>query len=68
MTLSIATEILYDLMYERQSSCPFIEDDTSICKASSMIALDEIRKDKYCYNEDYEDCPIFLVKRLNGNV
>lgn len=68
MTLSTTTEILYDLMYERQCYCPFIEDDGSICKASSMIALDRIRINKYCYNEDYEDCPIFLVKRLNGNV
>lgn len=45
--------------------CPYCDSETEVCDAScSSIAIDDGMKTKYCANEDYDDCPIFLVKNL----
>ncbi|HIJ59728.1 MAG TPA: hypothetical protein HPP56_03825 [Nitrospirae bacterium] len=68
MTILATSEILSDLIQGRRTFCPFFENNPTVCGASSLIILDKNRKKKYCHSEDYEDCPIFLVKRLNGKV
>lgn len=45
--------------------CPYCDMETEICIAScSALEIDEKLRVKYCTNEDYDDCPIFLVKKL----
>ncbi len=49
----------------RAFTCPYDDIDTDICTAScSSMSIDERMRMKYCANEDYDDCPIFLVKNL----
>jgi len=48
--------------------CPYCDEGTGICTAScSAMLVDGRMKMKYCGNEDYDDCPIFLVKQLTGS-
>lgn len=45
--------------------CPYCDNETEICTAScSSMLIDSRMRMKYCGNEDYDDCPIFLVKQL----
>ena len=46
-------------------NCPFYGLHTDICTAScSTMLVDERTRGKYCGNEDFDDCPIFLVKTM----
>jgi hypothetical protein len=48
-----------------EAVCPYCNMETEICDAScSSLEVDERMRMKYCANEDYDDCPIFLVKKL----
>lgn len=45
--------------------CPFHDLRTDICTAScSAMRIDARLRGKYCGNEDFDDCPIFLVKKI----
>lgn len=45
--------------------CPYCDNETGICTAScSSMLIDNRMRMKYCGNEDYDDCPMFLVKQL----
>jgi len=56
MSLMTASELLL---------CPYCDDETEICMAScSSMLVDSRMRMKYCGNEDYDDCPIFMVKQL----
>lgn len=53
------------LTQEDMTMCPYCNTEAEICNAScSVLEIDERMKMKYCANEDYDDCPIFLVKKL----
>lgn len=59
MSLMTANTIMMETL------CPYCNADAEICDAScSALEIDERMKMKYCANEDYDDCPIFLVKKL----
>lgn len=46
-------------------TCPYCDMEIDICTAScSSMEIDNRMRMKYCVNEDYDDCPIFLVKKL----
>jgi hypothetical protein len=46
--------------------CPYGDCDTAVCTASCFaMTIDSRTRGKYCANEDYDDCPIFLVKGLS---
>ncbi len=48
-----------------EALCPYCNTEAEICNAScSSMWIDNRTKTKYCANEDYDDCPIFLVKNL----
>jgi hypothetical protein len=48
-----------------ETMCPYCNKETEICDAScSSLEIDEDIMTKYCANEDYDDCPIFLVKKM----
>lgn len=48
-----------------ETICPYCDTEAEICNAScSALEIDDRMKMKYCTNEDYDDCPIFLVKKL----
>ncbi|MFQ3573259.1 MAG: hypothetical protein SNJ53_01345 [Thermodesulfovibrionales bacterium] len=66
MTISATTDILFEISQNTMVMCPFVSDGA--CKASSLMTLDTERLGKFCGCEDYEDCPIFLAKRLNGGL
>ena len=45
--------------------CPYCDKETEVCTAScSSMLTDNRMRMKYCGNEDYDDCPIFMVKQL----
>ena len=49
----------------RKAACSYYDAGTTVCTAScSSMLVDDRTKAKYCANEDYDDCPIFLVKRI----
>jgi hypothetical protein len=53
------------LIQEGNPVCPYCDTEAEICNAScSALEVDERMRIKYCANEDYDDCPIFLVKKL----
>lgn len=53
----------------RSSTCPFDDGIADICAAScSAMPIDERMRMKYCANEDYDDCPIFLVQKLTRRI
>ncbi len=59
MSLMTDNAIAFEIM------CPHCNTETEICDAScSALEIDDMMKMKYCANEDYDDCPIFLVKKL----
>lgn len=59
MSLMTAYAITLDAM------CPYCNTESEICDAScSSMEIDDRMRMKYCANEDYDDCPIFLVKSL----
>jgi hypothetical protein len=59
MAMSLMTAIKMDTI------CPYCNTEADICNAScSALEIDDRMKMKYCANEDYDDCPIFLVKNL----
>ncbi|MCL5237268.1 MAG: hypothetical protein M1353_05410 [Nitrospirae bacterium] len=65
--MGTATEKLYTATggKARTYTCPFDDIETDICTAScSSMPIDERMRMKYCANEDYDDCPVFLVKKL----
>ncbi len=48
-----------------ETICPYCDAGTDICNAScSSLVIDERMRTKYCENEDYDDCPIFMAKKL----
>jgi hypothetical protein len=48
-----------------ESMCPYCDMQSDICRAScSSMVIDDYLKTKYCIHEDYDDCPVFLVKKL----
>jgi len=54
-----------NVMTASEIFCPYCNNETEICDAScSSMWIDDRMKTKYCANEDYDDCPIFLVKNL----
>jgi hypothetical protein len=54
-----ANAIAFEIM------CPYCDTGAEICNAScSALEIDDRMKMKYCANEDYDDCPIFIVKNL----
>ncbi|MFA5354242.1 MAG: hypothetical protein WC291_08425 [Thermodesulfovibrionales bacterium] len=55
------------LWYDDDSFCPYCDRESEICGAScsSMSVGMEMRL-KYCLREDFDDCPVFLAKRLSG--
>lgn len=62
-TLSFAQEMI--LTQKNKPICPHCNTGTGICDAScSALEIDDRMKMKYCANEDYDACPIFLVKKL----
>jgi len=44
-------------------ACPYNGLNTCRASLSSMI-IDKRRKEDYCSDENYDDCPIFLAKIL----
>jgi hypothetical protein len=45
--------------------CPYCDMGVDICTAScSSMEIDNRMRMKYCANENYDDCPIFLVKNM----
>ncbi|MCX8027371.1 MAG: hypothetical protein N3A62_05900 [Thermodesulfovibrionales bacterium] len=66
MTVTATTDLLFEIKQQGKTVCPFKSDD--ICKASPLTTIDDLRMGKFCTCEDYEDCPMFLVKRLQGRV
>jgi hypothetical protein len=63
MTIALTQERV--LIQEAKTICPHCDTEAEICNAScSALEIDERMKMKYCANEDYDDCPIFLVKQL----
>lgn len=59
MSFMTANAIAFEIM------CPYCNTDTKICDAScSALEIDDMIKMKYCASEDYDECPIFLVKKL----
>jgi hypothetical protein len=48
-----------------QTSCPYEDIVTDICRASvSSMNLGLVADLKFCTGEDYDGCPIFLSKIL----
>ena len=46
-------------------ACPFAETETNICLASlSAMVIGPGCRQGYCFNDNYDDCPIFLAKSL----
>lgn len=44
-------------------ACPY--NGFNICRASlSSMMIDKKRKEDYCCDENYDDCPIYLAKIL----
>lgn len=68
MTVLATSTVLADLVAHRIVACPFCNLNSTHCGASSAIDIDENRRKKYCNSEDYEDCPIFLVRNMLGIV
>lgn len=63
MAIALTQELA--LIQEGETMCPYCNTEAEICDAScSALEIDERMKTKYCTNEDYDDCPIFLVKNL----
>lgn len=59
MSLITADTIAFETL------CPYCNTDAEICDAScSALEIDDRMKRKYCASEDYDDCPIFLIKNL----
>lgn len=47
--------------------CPYGDCRTAVCTASCFaMNIDGRTRSKYCDSDDYDDCPIFLVKGLSG--
>jgi hypothetical protein len=44
-------------------ACPYKGIDTCQASLSSMM-IDKKRKEDYCVDENYDDCPIYLAKIL----
>lgn len=66
MTVVATSDILDEINRKKQAVCPLLSDNT--CRVSPNITLDIARLIRFCSCEDYEDCAIFLAKRLNGRV
>ncbi|MBZ0154661.1 MAG: hypothetical protein K8I29_00410 [Alphaproteobacteria bacterium] len=48
-----------------ETRCPYYSGGLEICTAScSSMGINVRMKLKYCGNEDYDDCPLFLAKGL----
>jgi len=63
MTIALMQEMA--LIQENKPMCPHCNTEAEICNAScSALEIDDRMKIKYCANEDYDDCPIFLVKKI----
>jgi len=63
MAIALTQEMA--LIQEDKTMCPYCNTEADICNAScSSLEIDDRMKMKYCANEDYDDCPIFLVKNL----
>ncbi|MEW6739625.1 MAG: hypothetical protein AB1325_06920 [Nitrospirota bacterium] len=63
MTIALTQEMA--LIQEDKTMCPYCNTEAEICNAScSALEIDDRMRIKYCTNEDYDDCPIFLVKKL----
>ncbi|MDA8169650.1 MAG: hypothetical protein M0Z59_08155 [Nitrospiraceae bacterium] len=46
-------------------SCPYYSKKIDLCMASLFyFAIDKLREEYYCGNEDYDQCPMFLSKLL----
>ncbi len=68
MTVTATSLVLNDLMNHKIVSCPYSDCLALRCKASSLINVDTVRKERFCSTEDYEDCPVFLVRNMLGAV
>ena len=45
--------------------CPFLQNDTDICLAAIFPMTTGYKaKLRYCGNEDYDSCPLFLARIL----
>lgn len=48
-----------------QLSCPYECKVTDICAASlSSMTISSSARQKYCSNDNYDSCPLFLAKSL----
>ncbi|NTU42903.1 MAG: hypothetical protein HGA78_07580 [Nitrospirales bacterium] len=67
--MNLAAPILsYPALWQGHiSECPYCDTETDICGATrSSMVTDEQMRTKYCLNEDFDDCPVFLAKLLSG--
>jgi hypothetical protein len=48
-----------------QLNCPYVCTATDTCKASlSSMTISSGSKQKYCSNDNYDSCPLFLSRSL----
>jgi hypothetical protein len=58
-------EFLIQNTLSYHNHCPYCNTETEVCDASiSSLLLDSQKRSRFCENEDYDDCPIFLARCL----